>query len=141
MGKGTRIAVIVLVALAVAGVLVAKGFRAPGETGRVMEGIPTLLELGSTECIPCKKMAPILAELSEEYAGVFAVRFIDVYADERAAQAYNVSIIPTQIFLDADGNELFRHTGFLPKEDILTKWRELGVLAVPRDGPPEASDG
>jgi thioredoxin 1 len=36
-------------------------------------------------------------------------------------------MIPTQIFFDAEGRELFRHTGFLAKEDILAKWKELGV--------------
>jgi len=38
-----------------------------------------------------------------------------------------VEMIPTQIFLDASGKELFRHTGFFGKEDILAKWKELGV--------------
>ncbi len=36
-------------------------------------------------------------------------------------------MIPTQIFFDADGRELFRHTGFYGKEDILAKWRESGT--------------
>jgi thioredoxin 1 len=36
-------------------------------------------------------------------------------------------MIPTQIFYDATGKELDRHTGFFGKEDILAKWKELGV--------------
>jgi thioredoxin 1 len=36
-------------------------------------------------------------------------------------------VIPTQIFYDADGRDLFRHVGFFAKEDILAKWKELGV--------------
>jgi thioredoxin 1 len=35
-------------------------------------------------------------------------------------------MIPTQIFFDADGNELFRHEGFYARADMLAKWQELG---------------
>ena len=35
--------------------------------------------------------------------------------------------MPTQIFYDSSGKELFRHEGFYSKEDILGKWNELGV--------------
>ena len=42
-------------------------------------------------------------------------------------KAYKIKLIPTQIFFDASGKELFRHVGFFGKEDILGKWKELGV--------------
>lgn len=89
------------------------------------KGKPVLLELGSHSCIPCKEMMPILAELNTEQTA-FRVSFVDVWdAEEKSAQ-YNVELIPTQIFFDADGNELFRHVGFYSKEKILAKWKELG---------------
>jgi thioredoxin 1 len=44
-----------------------------------------------------------------------------------AGKPYSIEMIPTQIFFDASGKELFRHTGFFGKEDILAKWKELGV--------------
>ncbi len=44
-----------------------------------------------------------------------------------AGEAYGIKLIPTQIFFAADGTELFRHEGFFATEDILAKWRELGV--------------
>jgi thioredoxin 1 len=72
-------------------------------------------------------MAPILEELKKEYAGKMNVEFIDVWENEAAGKEYNVEMIPTQIFYDASGKELFRHTGFFGKEDILAKWKELGV--------------
>ncbi|MBP7560039.1 MAG: thioredoxin family protein [Armatimonadetes bacterium] len=136
MSKAARISIVAVVALAVVGVLVAKGSRAPADGAVVTSGLPTLLELGSTKCIPCKQMAPILDELSRDYEGVFAVELIDVYEHPSAAEHYGVSIIPTQVFLDADGNELFRHTGFYAKADILAKWAEFGVgtLADGADG-------
>lgn len=90
--------------------------------------LPKLLDLGAHTCIPCKKMAPILDELREEYQGVFAVEFIDVWQSENheKAKAYGVRSIPTQIFFAADGKELWRHVGFISKADIMEKWQELG---------------
>jgi len=90
-------------------------------------GLPALIDLGAGECIPCKMMAPILEELKKEYAGRFEVRFIDVWKNPDEAGKYGIKLIPTQIFHDASGKELFRHEGFFSKEDILSKWKELGV--------------
>ncbi len=89
--------------------------------------LPKLLDLGADKCIPCKQMAPILEELRVEYADVFDVVFIDVWKNTAEADKYGIRIIPTQIFYDANGRELFRHTGFYSKEQILAKWRQLGV--------------
>ena len=89
--------------------------------------LPKLLDLGATKCIPCKMMAPILEELKKEYVGKMKVEFIDVWQNEDAGKKYGVEMIPTQIFFDANDKELFRHTGFFGKEDILAKWKELGV--------------
>ena len=89
--------------------------------------LPKLLDLGANKCIPCKAMAPILEELKKEYAGKLEVEFIDVWKNPDAGKPYKVKMIPTQIFFDASGKELFRHTGFYGKDDILAKWKELGV--------------
>jgi len=93
----------------------------------VKAAVPRLVDLGAGKCIPCRKMAPILEELKKEYAGRMEVEFIDVWKDPDAGKAYGIEMIPTQIFYDASGTELFRHTGFFGKEDILGKWKELGV--------------
>jgi len=89
--------------------------------------LPRLLDLGANKCIPCKMMMPILADLQKEYAGRLEVVFVDILELPDMAKAYSVEVIPTQIFYDAEGNELFRHTGFFAKDDILAKWKELGV--------------
>ncbi|MGQ9575965.1 MAG: thioredoxin family protein, partial [Thermoguttaceae bacterium] len=90
-------------------------------------GRPRLVDLGAGRCIPCKMMAPILAELKREYQGVFDVEFIDVWEDRAPALKYGIEMIPTQIFLDASGKELFRHEGFFSKEEILNTWKRLGI--------------
>jgi thioredoxin 1 len=87
---------------------------------------PRLVDLGAGKCIPCKLMAPILEQLRSEYAGRFDVTFIDVWAAPEAANPYHIRVIPTQVFFDAKGKELFRHEGFYSREQILGKWRELG---------------
>jgi len=95
--------------------------------GRFEKPIPLLLDLGATKCIPCKMMAPILDELREEYRGRFDVVFIDVWENKEAIGRYNIHVIPTQIFFDAEGKERYRHQGFYSKEEILRKWKELGI--------------
>jgi len=89
--------------------------------------LPKLIDLGADKCIPCKAMAPILEGLKTEYAGKMDVEFIDVWKNPEAGKAFGVEMIPTQIFYDEHGKELFRHTGFFGKEDILGKWKDLGV--------------
>lgn len=89
--------------------------------------LPRLVDLGASTCIPCKMMAPILEQLKKEYAGRMEVEFIDVWKNPTASDRYGVRMIPTQIFFDASGKELFRHEGFYSREDILRKWKELGV--------------
>ena len=74
-------------------------------------------------------MKPILDDLKANYADHFVTEFIDVWENPDAGKQYGIEVIPTQIFYDADGKELFRHVGFYGKEDILGKWKELGVDA------------
>ena len=126
------VAAIVIVGAAVAAytlrpVADAETSAADDALAAVSTAVPRLLDLGADKCVPCKMMAPILEELKETYAGTLTVDFIDVWKDPTAAQPYGIRVIPTQIFFSADGTELFRHEGFYSREDILAKWRELGV--------------
>ncbi len=89
--------------------------------------LPKLVDLGADKCIPCKAMAPILEGLKKEYAGKMEVVFIDVWKNPDAGKQHKIQLIPTQIFFDASGKERFRHQGFMGKDDILAKWKELGV--------------
>lgn len=99
----------------------------PAVTPASMSALPKLVDLGAGKCIPCRMMAPILTQLKQEFAGRLEVQFIDVWEDPDAAKTYGVSVIPTQIFYDAEGKEQFRHEGFYGREDILAKWKELDV--------------
>ncbi len=90
-------------------------------------GKPTVIDLGARTCIPCKKMAPILEGLSSEYKGKANVLFIDVHNDQAAAQKFRVQMIPTQIFFNAQGKEVKRHTGYLDKADIVKELKTAGL--------------
>ena len=87
--------------------------------------LPRFLELGADQCVPCKMMQPILEELRREYSGQLQVDFIDVWKDPKQSQQYAISSIPTQIIFDAQGEEVFRHIGFISKDQILKKFEEL----------------
>jgi thioredoxin 1 len=91
--------------------------------------LPKVLDFGRGKCIPCKKMAPILHELAEEYEGRAAIRIIDIGETEgrEFSKQFSIQLIPTQVFLDGEGNEVWRHEGFLPREDIVAKLSEMGV--------------
>ncbi len=120
--------VVSLIALAAIVYLVrpaAQGGGAGG--GGASTTLPRLVDLGADKCVPCKMMAPILDELRVEQAGRIEVVFIDVWKNKEEAVKYGIDLIPTQVFYAADGRELFRHEGFFAKEEILAKWKELGV--------------
>ena len=97
------------------------------KSAETIANLPRLIDLGAGKCIPCKMMAPILEELKKEYQGRLDVIFVDVWEKPDEAKKYKINIIPTQIFYDASGKELFRHEGFFAKEDILAKWKEFGI--------------
>lgn len=89
---------------------------------------PKLVDLGAGKCIPCKKMAPILEEAKKLYEGKADVEFIDVWENKSAGEPYGIRMIPTQIFFDAAGKEVFRHEGFFPMEDIQKQFESMGVV-------------
>jgi len=130
MNKYTKIVTVVVLILVVGAVIALKENNKTDLEFKTVENLnplPRLVDLGADKCIPCKMMAPILEELKKEYIGIFNVEFIDVWKNPDKAKKYGIKIIPTQIFFDIAGKELFRHEGFFSREDILAKWKELSV--------------
>jgi len=116
------------VGLALAVGLGAEAGAAGTETNTlVRRALPRLVDLGAQKCIPCKMMMPVLEDLKTNYTGQLTVEFIDVWKDPDAGKPFKINLIPTQIFYDAQGKEMFRHEGFYAKKDILAKWKELGI--------------
>ena len=129
---------IVIVVALLAAVVVAVAVRRGGSGAQEMpadyrpeqllgKGLPALVDVGSDKCVSCKMMIPVLEELGREMEGRLQVEFLDVVKYPELSQVYAVTIIPTQIFYDASGIELFRHEGFYSTDDIVAKFTELGV--------------
>ena len=90
-------------------------------------GMASLVDFGSTGCVPCDMLAPILETLREKYKGKVNVVFIHVGQEPILAGRYGIQAIPVQIFFDKTGKEVFRHVGFFPQEQIEAKLSEMGV--------------
>ncbi len=92
-----------------------------------VKGMVTMVDLGAKKCIPCKMMAPVLEKLEKVYAGRAAIVFLDVWEDPKPARRFSISGIPTQIFFDKEGREVYRHVGFLSEEAIVRRLKDMGV--------------
>ena len=93
---------------------------------RPAASLPRVVEFGRDQCLACRMMKPVFEELALEYQDKLVVESVDVGIAPELARAYRVQLIPLQVFLDAAGNEIFRHEGFYSKADIVAKWKELG---------------
>jgi thioredoxin 1 len=108
-------------------VLVAGLSRAEPSPQVPVKGMVTLVDLGANACLPCKMMAPILAKLEKEYRGRAAIVFIDVWKTAGQAERFNIQAIPSQIFYDKNGKEVYRHTGFMSEKDIVAQLKKMGI--------------
>ena len=89
----------------------------------------TFIELGSVRCIPCKQMQPIMKSIQEKYGKQVKVVFYDVWTEEGApyGRQYGIEAIPTQVFLDKDGKEYYRHLGYFPEEELIKVLKQKDV--------------
>ena len=94
----------------------------------IQSGKPMLVDFGSNSCMPCRQIRPILKEISQEYTGKATVLVIDVYKFKELAGEYRVQVIPTLIFFDKSGKEVYRHMGAWDKASIVGKLKEAGVV-------------
>lgn len=92
--------------------------------------VVTFIELGSMNCIPCKKMQPVMDSIEKRYGSRINVIFYNVMTPEGRpfAEKYRIRVIPTQIFLDTDGKQFFRHEGFLPEKEIVRMLTRRGIV-------------
>lgn len=90
-------------------------------------GKPVLVDFGANSCLPCRQLRPILREIDKEYTGKARALVIDVYKYQSLAREYKVQLIPTLVFFDSKGKEVFRHVGILEKEKIVAKLKEIGM--------------
>ena len=86
-----------------------------------------MVDLGAKKCIPCKMMAPIMEKLEKAYEGKAHIVFIDVWENRDQAPRFGIRAIPTQVFFNENGEEVWRHEGFLEEKSIVDRLTEMGV--------------
>ena len=130
-GRIRNVGIVVAVAALVIGVAWFKESRRPDETTPVTSApaanLPRLVDVGSTTCDACKRLAPVLDELRREYEGRVIVDFIDSYKHPSAKLLYDVRAIPTLILFNADDEEVWRQEGFVSKENLIARFAQVGV--------------
>jgi thioredoxin len=134
MSTASRLIIVGALIVAVGVTVALRRQRAPAATAATTAAevaLPRLIDVGADTCAACQAMVPVLEDLRREYAGRLRVDFIDAWKSPAQADALQVSIIPTQIFIDASGRELRRHLGFISKAEIVETWRQLGVHLTP----------
>ncbi|MCP4116347.1 MAG: thioredoxin fold domain-containing protein [Desulfobacteraceae bacterium] len=117
----------ILISLSVIVLFFATGANAADFSKVPAKGAVTMIDLGAKKCVPCKMMAPILAKLEKAYQGKANIVFIDVWENRSQAPRFKVRAIPTQIFFNEKGEEVFRHVGFLDEKSIIEQMTKMGV--------------
>jgi thioredoxin 1 len=98
--------------------------------------VPILLEFGRGWCVPCKYMKPILDDMARAYHGKAIVMTVDMDANRDLVTSFRIRIMPTQVFLGADGKEFFRHEGTLERNQIAYVFSKMGLPELAAPGAP-----
>ena len=78
---------------------------------------PALIDFYADWCGPCKMLAPILEQLSEEYGDKIDIYKIDTEAEQELSAAFGIRSIPSMLFCPI-GEEPQMANGALPKADL-----------------------
>lgn len=89
---------------------------------------PAIYDFGSGRCLTCREMEKILEAVKGQYGQQVEVRLIYVDRDKDLARQYKIMLIPTQVLVDASGQEVFRHLGLFPKDELVKKLQELNFI-------------
>lgn len=111
--------------------------------------LPIIIDFGSSSCMPCREMAPVIRKLNSQLQGKAIIKYVDVWKHDNLAEEYSVELIPMQIFICSDGtpfapqnakelgmelvkNEngehiFTRHVGALTEGQIISILKEMGL--------------
>ena len=91
-------------------------------------GLPGIIVLGSGECCDdCLTMRTMLEEMRPDLEGLADVVVVDTDLYPQEAQRWRLRLTPTEIVLDAEGTEITRLEGALPREQVISALREAGI--------------
>jgi len=89
---------------------------------------PALYEFGAGFCYACKSMSEVIAELQKTHGDQVEFRLVYLDREKTLFEKYRIMLIPTQVFLNAEGKEVHRHIGPLSREEIISKLKELKFI-------------
>ena len=72
-------------------------------------------------------MTPIVTKLEKDYKGKAAVIYVNIEKFPDQAKHFGIRVIPTQIFYDKKGKEVYRHEGYLSEKEIVAQFKKMGV--------------
>lgn len=82
--------------------------------------IPVLIDFWAEWCAPCKLIAPVVAEIADEYQGKVKVAKLDVDSNPQTSMNFGIRSIPT-LLIFKDGKPFETIVGAIPKQQILAK--------------------
>ncbi len=88
------------------------------------------LELGSKSCDACVRMQPVMDSIRTKYGNQIDVVFIDLIKHYSYVDKYKVEVMPTQVFLDSNNNEIHRHVGFYSEDSIHIFLNSIGLKSL-----------
>jgi thioredoxin 1 len=94
----------------------------------LLGGKPVLVDFGSNKCIPCRQLRPILKDVAQEFSGKAHVLIIDIFEHGALGREHRIHLIPTLVFFDAQGKEVFRRSGVWDKASIAKKIKDAGTI-------------
>jgi thioredoxin 1 len=122
-GRGGLLIILLLGLIWLGGVL-------PGlaQTPELPKVRPEILQFSRQDCPDCEAAERVILAVKAEYPGQFVVRQFFIGKDEAWFFRYKVALVPTQVFLDATGKEVYQHSGVFKPQELIQKLRELKFI-------------
>jgi thioredoxin 1 len=92
------------------------------------KGQPQILEFYRPGCPDCEASERVILAVKSQYPGQFVVRKFYIGKDEFVFLRYKVALVPSQVFLDASGKEVYQHVGVFKPKELIDKLHELKFI-------------
>ncbi|MDG1849570.1 MAG: thioredoxin domain-containing protein [Flavobacteriales bacterium] len=93
-------------------------------TKRLEDNAYVLLDFHTQWCVPCRKLEPIIQKIELEFSDEIEVIRIDVDVHKDLSERYQVSSIPTLVFI-SNSRELWRNSGFIDEDFLRSKIKDM----------------
>lgn len=133
MKKGPGISILIQTLALIAAIGLGAGLCRAAESSPVtqipVKGKITMVDFGESGCMACWAQAQIIKSLEKKYRNSDEVAIVYINTTTHVGQAakYHIQVVPTQIFYDKDGKQVYRHEGFMFEGAIVSMLKEMGT--------------